>query len=135
MRSVDQKRRVKSSSSALSATKDFTTRICPITSAKRPEAMSICSFFSPSRRCHFTDVSAVSHTYTGNTMISSSASGHAYQALITSTAAVVISMVAKELENIFAKLVISVIERFRRATTVPVTSLSNQRWGRCSSLS
>ncbi len=132
---MDQKRRRKSSSSERSRTKDFTTRIWPTTSAKRPEAMSTCSFFSPSSRCHFTEVSEVSHTYSGNTISSSTVSGQAYQALIASTATVVISIDAKEFDIIFAKLVISVIERFSRATIVPVISPSNQRWGRWRSLS
>ena len=60
--SVEWKRREKSASSPRSRTKDFTTRICPITSANRPEAMSTWVFFSPSSRCHFTEVSEVSHT-------------------------------------------------------------------------
>src|SRR5690606_26644712 len=111
--SVELKRRVKSVSSATSRTNDFTTRTWPMTSANRPEAMSTCVFFSPSSRCHFLDVSEVSQTYTGNTMSSSTVSGQAYQALITRTARVVMSMVAKELDIIFAKLEISVIDRFR----------------------
>ena len=52
-----------------------------------------------------------------------------------STAAVVMSMVAKEFDIIFANCEISAIERFSRATIVPVSSVSNQRCGRCRSLS
>ena len=97
--------------------------------------MSTCSFFSASSLCHFTEVREVSHTYTGNTMSSSTVSGHAYQALMASTATVVMSIEAKEFDIVFAKFVISVIDRFSRATIVPVISPSNQRCGRCSSFS
>lgn len=62
-------------------------------------------------------------------------SGQAYQALMASTATVVMSIDAKEFDIILVKFVISVIERFSRATMVPVISPSNQRCGRCSSLS
>jgi hypothetical protein len=51
------------------------------------------------------------------------------------TAKVVMSIVAKEFEKVFAKFETSAIERFSRETIVPVSSVSNQRWGRASSLS
>ena len=97
--------------------------------------MSICSFFSPSSRCHLTLVREVSHRYSGNMMNRMRASGHQYHALIASTAIAVMIIEMKAFEAIFANVPISAIERFRRETIVPVSSSSYQRCGRLSSLS